>query len=87
MRHMFVAVYIYEHTFPSFSRHFFLLGLCPRTNIRTARSYLFIYFSVLPSNCLSVQHTSLQSVHFTAPSYRLTASLPCDSSWYIHHTS
>jgi hypothetical protein len=54
---------------------YFLFGLCSRTNIRTVRSYLFIYSpSMLPSNCLSVQHTSLKSVHFTAPSYRLTAS-------------
>ena len=41
--YVFVAVYIYEHTFPPSFRSFF--QVCSRTHIRTVRSYLFIYFS------------------------------------------
>ena len=61
--------------FHHFSRHFFsLVSVHAPTYGLLVRIYLFIAPSMLPSNCLSVQHISLKSVHFTAPSYRLTAS-------------
>lgn len=76
MRHTFVAVYIYEHTFPPFFSSFFsLVSVHAPTYGLLVRIYLFI-LSPCCRLIVCPLHTSLKSVHFTAPSYRLTASPP-----------
>ena len=76
------SLYIYMNIhFHHFSRHFFLVSVF--THLHTDCSFVSIYLSLatmLPSNRLSSPHTLLESVHFTALSYRSTPSHCCDSS-------